>query len=109
MLVVPGTLAPRRRTPDASVDLLGAFLATAGLVLLTFALADGQGAINGWKTPYIPAMLAVGVLLLLSFIAWEWYMERANKQPLMRLSIWRKGRFALLQVVAFTLFGGFLA
>ena len=36
---------------DRRVDWLGAFLVTAGLVLIVFVLSDGEVAPNGWKTP----------------------------------------------------------
>lgn len=35
---------------DRRVDWLGAFLVTAGLVLVIFVLSDGEAASNGWKT-----------------------------------------------------------
>lgn len=108
LFAVPGSVRPHRRTPDARVDWLGALLAVSGFVLFTFALAEGEGAPQGWKTPYIPALLVVGFFLILAFIGWQWQMERRENQPLMRLSIWRKGRFAVLQMIAFSLFGGFV-
>jgi predicted MFS family arabinose efflux permease len=35
---------------DRRVDWLGAFLVTAGLVLIVFVLSDGETSPNGWKT-----------------------------------------------------------
>lgn len=43
----PEVLDPKR---DKRIDYFGAFLSTAGLVLLTFALSSGQTAPNQWKT-----------------------------------------------------------
>ena len=57
---------------DRRVDWLGALLVTAGLVLLTFALGDGETAKpSQWATGYVIALLIVGVLLLGAFVGWE--------------------------------------
>ncbi|KAF7789732.1 hypothetical protein EIP86_000678 [Pleurotus ostreatoroseus] len=99
---------------DKRVDWLGAFLVTAGLTLLLFILSDGSIAPNGWSTSYIIAFIVVGVILLLAFLGWEWYLEKAREDPdraqskwypppLMKLSIWRraKGRMGVMLLVAF--------
>ncbi|GAA5844886.1 hypothetical protein JCM11251_004662 [Rhodosporidiobolus azoricus] len=83
-----------------SVDWVGGFLVTAAVTLLTFALADGEGAPQGWKTPYIPALLAVSILLFAAFWYYERYLERhTTRPPLMLTSIWFRGRFALVQLI----------
>ena len=99
---------------DKRVDWLGAFLVTAGLTLLLFILSDGSIAPNGWSTSYIIAFIVVGVILLLAFLGWAWYLEKAREDPdraqlkwypppLMKLSIWRraKGRMGVMLLVAF--------
>lgn len=104
--LIPGPLLPHRKVKGAAVDVVGAFLATSGLVLFVFALADGEGAAQGWKTPYIPACLVVGALLLAVFFRWESHLEKNGKiPPLMRVSLWKKGKFAVLQSIALCLFG----
>jgi MFS family permease len=112
VFIVPGRLLPRRKesssASDNNIDYIGALLSVSGLVLFAFALADGSGAEKGWRTPYIPTFLAVGALLMAGFLVWEWYVEnRTDKTPLMRLSIWKKGKFAVLQLAGFLLFGAF--
>ncbi|GAA5915309.1 hypothetical protein JCM6882_005185 [Rhodosporidiobolus microsporus] len=83
-----------------TVDWVGGFLVTAAVTLLTFALADGEGAPQGWKTPYIPALLAVSIVLFGVFWFYERYLERhTTRPPLMLTSIWFKGRFALVQLI----------
>lgn len=58
---------------------------------------DSQSAPQGWKTPYIPALLPVSALLLLSFIGWEYRVEKEGKVPaLMPLSIWKKPYLAVI-------------
>ncbi|KAF8658411.1 hypothetical protein AX16_001964 [Volvariella volvacea WC 439] len=98
---------------DRRVDWLGAFLVTAGLVLIVFVLSDGEIAPQGWRTPYIIACLIIGVLLVLLFLAWQWYLERLHNTlggsqsvftppPLMKLSLWTRGhgKFSVIMVIA---------
>lgn len=96
-------------------DWLGAGLSTSGLVLLTFALADAEAAPQGWRTPYIPALLPVSLILIISFLLWERKLERAmiiaqaegrsdTRPPLMPLSIWKAPKFGIIMsVVSFPL------
>jgi hypothetical protein len=108
--IVPGPLLPNRHLKGQAVDVVGAFFAIAGLVLFVFALADGEGASNGWKTPYIPACLVVGIFMIGVFLLWERYIEKKGKQPpLMRISIWGKAKFSVLQIVTMCLFGSITA
>ncbi|KAJ1307526.1 hypothetical protein OPQ81_001624 [Rhizoctonia solani] len=89
---------------DRRVDWIGAVLSTIALVLLTFALAQSSSVNNGWRTPYIPTILVVSILLLGCFVAWEHYLEtRTTYPPLMRLGLWTraKGKFAAIQLVVF--------
>lgn len=63
---------PIRRSRINQVDWLGAFLITVGLILLTFALGDGETAKpNEWKSPYIIVLLIVSVLMIAVFVWWE--------------------------------------
>ncbi|KAG9098272.1 hypothetical protein FS749_004259 [Ceratobasidium sp. UAMH 11750] len=89
---------------DRRVDWIGAAISTTALVLLTFALAQSSSAKDGWRTPYIPVVLVISVLLLGCFVAWEWYIEnRTTRPPLMSLGLWSraKGRFAVIQAIVF--------
>ncbi|QRW17932.1 Serine carboxypeptidase S28 [Rhizoctonia solani] len=89
---------------DRRVDWVGAVLSTTALVLLTFSLAQSSSVKDGWRTPYIPAVLVVSVLLLVCFVSWEYYLEtRTTHPPLMRLGLWTRanGRFAAVQLIVF--------
>lgn len=122
---------------ERSVDWLGAFLITASLVLITFCLGEGPIAKQGWGAPYIIALLVVGVVLLFAFLGWQYFLEHLDDSkgsvseaeavegkwwkrllrrenlppPLMKLSIWKraKGRFAVMQTIAFLEWASFLS
>ncbi|KDQ24021.1 hypothetical protein PLEOSDRAFT_1068013 [Pleurotus ostreatus PC15] len=66
----PSSSAQHRR-----VDWLGAFLVTAGLVLVVFVLSDGEVAPRQWATAYIIALLIIGCLFLGVFMAWQHFLE----------------------------------
>ncbi|KAH9172954.1 efflux transporter [Lactarius sanguifluus] len=98
---------------DKRVDWIGAALITAGLVLIVFVLSDLPTARKGWKNPYIISLFVVGVLLVLLFVAWQYYLERRLENPdlprtrwtappLMKPSMWTRahGRFAVMQTIA---------
>ncbi|KAG1868625.1 hypothetical protein F4604DRAFT_901651 [Suillus subluteus] len=102
------------------VDLMGTSLVTVGLVLIVFVLGQGEIASDGWKPPYIIALLIVGVIMLALFLVWEWKLERIIDEdlskvasmwtppPLMRLLLWTqaKGRMAVILVIALLNFIG---
>lgn len=50
-------------------DTTGSLLGIAGLVLFNFVW--NQGPVVGWRTPYVIALLVVGVLLLVAFFTYE--------------------------------------
>ncbi|CAL1716634.1 unnamed protein product [Somion occarium] len=103
---------------DKRVDWLGAILVTAGLTLVVFVLSDGEVAPRQWSTPYIIALLVVGVVLTTAFFVWQWYLERPSVRetysrwtppPLMKISLWSRGngRFAAMQCIVFFLMCAF--
>ncbi|KAI0345781.1 hypothetical protein BDW22DRAFT_1426436 [Trametopsis cervina] len=99
---------------DRRVDWLGAFLITAGLVFLCFALADGPIAPSEWTTSYILALLILGFVLVVAFLLWQYYLERLHENqddaqawwtppPIMKISVWgrSKGRMTVILWIAF--------
>ncbi|KAF9034485.1 putative efflux transporter [Hymenopellis radicata] len=106
---------------DKRVDWLGAFLITASLTLIIFVLSDGEVAPNRWSTPYIIALLIVGVLLMGLFICWQHFLGRIQSRsdgvssrwtppPIMKLSLWTRGngKFAAMMLIVLFTFASFL-
>ncbi|CAG7849082.1 Uncharacterized MFS-type transporter C1683.03c [Serendipita indica DSM 11827] len=87
---------------DKRVDWIGAFLVTAGLVLLTYGLTDGPS--RGWSSPLVISFLVLSILLIGVFCLWEHYLiTRCSFPPLMPLDIWTRdhGRFSAMQLTGF--------
>ncbi|SCV74067.1 BQ2448_6499 [Microbotryum intermedium] len=67
-------------SPDMSqnrrLDWIGTLLSFAGFVLLTFALADASSEPLGWKTPWLPPLIPISILLLIAFFYWEVRLQR---------------------------------
>jgi hypothetical protein len=47
---------------------------------------------KGWRTPYVLAMLILGIALIACFIVWEAYC----KHPMMPLRVWKDKNFSLV-------------
>lgn len=71
------------------LDYVGAFLATAGLVLLIFAFTSSE---YGWSSATILAPLLISFACLGLFV----FVEHKIDNPLMPLSIWKARNFASL-------------
>ncbi len=92
--------SPEVAEPRASaVDWLGAFLFTAGALLLLLSLSEGVS--DGWNKPFVIVLLIVSVLLLIAFVLWEHRLEKLNKEPLLPVSIFNNGRFSCAMAVVF--------
>lgn len=92
-----------RRAPLANFDLLGALLATAGMLLLVFSLVEAPAP--GWGTVRTIGGLAVAVALLAAFVV----NERRRPNPLLPLSIFRVRGLAVADVTQLIAFAGFLS
>ena len=88
---------------DKRIDWLGAFLVTAGLIFVIFALGQGKTASQGWATPCksskfdsrsnlemfsgligisdIIALLVLGVITIVLFLYWQNYLEKIHDNP----------------------------
>lgn len=84
-LVLAPIFLPETRpsTEHRQIDVLGAFLVTAGLVALVSLLAEGNTL--GWISGEELLFFILCVLLLLGFVL----VERRSREPLVRLGIFR--------------------
>ncbi|MFI0432854.1 MAG: MFS transporter [Candidatus Nanopelagicales bacterium] len=96
---------PGRRTDaplGSQLDLLGAFLTTAGLALLVAPLTEAERL----GTPLTVALTALGAAFLVGF----WVLERRRQAtgqpaPMMPPSLWRIRSFTVANVVTFVVYG----
>ncbi|KIK54808.1 hypothetical protein GYMLUDRAFT_48358 [Collybiopsis luxurians FD-317 M1] len=87
------------------LDWGGAFLSTAGIALLSYALADVPSAPHGWLSPQILAPLFLSILLLLAFWAYETYRESRSLSVLMPPSLWSNTSARMGAITSMVFFG----
>ncbi|KAK0199427.1 putative efflux transporter [Desarmillaria ectypa] len=100
---------PPSTETDRRIDWIGLVLVSAGLLLVVFVLSQGEIAPEQWKTPYIIALLLVGIGLIVAFFFWQRYLEDKHNTkssqwcspPLMRSSLWTRagGRVAATFII----------
>jgi hypothetical protein len=80
-----------------AIDWVGGTILTVALFILLFALTEGN--VVGWTKAYIPTIIAVAILLLGCFFAWQLYLEkRTVRRPLIKLSLFKNTRVAAAMV-----------
>jgi MFS family permease len=84
-------------------DLLGAFSATASLLLLVYSVVEAPS--RGWASPTTIGLLALSVGLMVTFLL----VERRHSHPLLRLGILRSPALRHANVAAFAMFGSYAA
>ncbi len=102
-LVLGQLFVPTSRDPSAPpVDVVGALLSIAGLVVLVWAIIEGPG---GWTDPEILGAFALSAVLLGIFVVWE----RRTRFPMLDISFFRNPRFsaasAAVMLTFFAMFG----
>ncbi|CAN9172535.1 unnamed protein product [Alternaria alternata] len=89
-----------------TVDWLGGSLITIGLVMLVFALSEGN--VVGWRTPWVPVLIVVALIIIIAFGFWQHYLEtKTAKRPLMKMSIFKNGKFTAANVLMALFFSSF--
>ncbi|KAI9061391.1 MFS general substrate transporter, partial [Trametes sanguinea] len=88
VITIPSDAHHKRYTKG--IDWVGAALSVGGVGLLTFVLSESTTVSRGWKTPWVPALLVVSLLILVAFVVWEWYRERHDMSVIMPVSLWTK-------------------
>ncbi|HSK97449.1 MAG TPA: MFS transporter, partial [Euzebyales bacterium] len=103
-LAAGAALVPESRDPQATpLDLLGAVLSIAGLVVLVYGLIEAPA--YGWTDPVVLGSFGSAAVLLTVFVWWE----LRSPHPMLRMSFFRNPRFSAASVsimlVFFAMFG----
>jgi EmrB/QacA subfamily drug resistance transporter len=93
----------RRRARPGTLDVPGAVLVTAGMLLLVYALVKAPDA--GWSNRHTIGELGTAAVLLVAFIV----VERRTRQPLFPFSILRIKGLAAADATQLIAFAGFLS
>jgi Na+/melibiose symporter-like transporter len=104
--VIP--LPPLQEEPSMrnKVDWIGGTLITVGLIILLFALSEGN--VVGWDTPWVPTLIVVAFIIIAAFGFWQHHLEtKTQKRPLMKLSIFKNRKFAWANVLMALFFSSF--
>ncbi|KAH4803082.1 hypothetical protein HBH61_178960 [Parastagonospora nodorum] len=104
--VIP--LPPAQAEPSMrnTVDWVGGTLITVGLIILLFALSEGNDV--GWSTPWVPTLIVVSLLIVVVFGVWQHYLEtKTEKRPLMKTSIFKNRNFLWANVIMALFFASF--
>ncbi|ODV88285.1 hypothetical protein CANARDRAFT_193443 [[Candida] arabinofermentans NRRL YB-2248] len=87
-----------------SLDYGGAFLSLAGVLLMCFSLTQADATEDKWHTPYIIALLVVGIVLMVGFVFYEIYVPA---EPLIPMKIFKNKEFSICCAVIFMSWLGF--
>ena len=103
-LILGHFFVPESKDPNAPrLDLPGALLSIVGLGAFLFGIIEGPDA--GWSSPQVLASFLVGLVGLISFVAWE----QRTDHPMLDMSFFRNPRFSAANTAVtltfFALFG----
>ncbi|KAI5224577.1 drug resistance protein [Aureobasidium subglaciale] len=109
-IVIPQPPPRPRSELKNAVDWIGAFLVTVGVLILFFALT--QGNVVGWRKPYILVLMVLSIACIVIFVFWQLYLEkRTGRQPLIKVSLFKRLRVSaamLAMTVFFSAFNNYL-
>ncbi|KAF2995154.1 hypothetical protein E8E14_000425 [Neopestalotiopsis sp. 37M] len=88
-----------------SVDYFGGFLISTSLALLQIGLS--QGNVDGWANPHVPGLVGAAVIIGYVFVVLQLRMERNDRSPLVRLTMFKNSGFSAAFVVVACFFGSF--
>jgi EmrB/QacA subfamily drug resistance transporter len=99
-------LKESRAEGDRHFDLPGAVVATGGLALLVYGFTEAS--LHGWTAPLTVGLLAVAIVLLAGFVAWE--LRAANPMLPLRIVLDRNrgGSYLAFFLAPLGMFGVFL-
>ncbi|KAK4888454.1 hypothetical protein LTR28_002943, partial [Elasticomyces elasticus] len=91
---------------SSKIDWIGGTLITISLLALMFALTEGN--VVGWKTPWVPVLIVISILLIAVFVIWQLYLEkRTTRSPLMKVTIFKNLKVSAANVVMLLFFASF--
>ncbi|CCX35448.1 Putative uncharacterized protein [Taphrina deformans PYCC 5710] len=93
------------RAYKAKMDFWGLTVITSGLILIVYALIDSSRVTDGWRTPHIPTLFSIGVVLLVAGFWGEHSPRLTHDNPLLPPSIWRASSFTGLLISLLFSFG----
>jgi MFS family permease len=99
---------PRTEPMDLknSVDWAGGATVTVAILVLLFALTEGN--VVGWATPWIPVLIILSFLLLAVFVLWQMHLEKnTTRRPLMKISMFKDPKISAAMVAMLTFFSAF--
>lgn len=97
--IVPADEPRVKGEARGTVDWIGAALIVAGLAMLIVSLATSSR--KGWTSPNVLGPFIVSLIVLIGFVGWEVYLERRQGyDPLVKLSIFKRGCFGAVECIA---------
>ncbi|KAF2121300.1 major facilitator superfamily domain-containing protein [Lophiotrema nucula] len=106
VFTVPNDTTAKARWNEETVkrlDLPGTSMTILGVGMFCAALSLGGDAPQGWKTPYVLALLILGVAFIIAFVIWEMKYPYA----MIDMKIWKDRDFSLLLTIMCFGFIGF--
>jgi len=106
LIMVPLAWARLTETygPNRSFDLPGLALVSAGLFGIVFGLVRGNE--HGWTSLGVAGPLAVGGLLVASFVAWELLTSRRGGEPMIPMEFFARREFSAANIVSLLMYFG---
>ncbi|WWD15702.1 hypothetical protein CI109_100124 [Kwoniella shandongensis] len=96
---------PKVHVTNRRVDWIGAAIITSGLALFCFSITQSGLVENGWKEPYIPAVFAISIVMIVGFGFWEHFAAtRTSIPPLVHLGVFRRHEWKVTSVLALSFF-----
>ncbi|QPG76067.1 hypothetical protein FOA43_003453 [Brettanomyces nanus] len=79
------------------LDYGGSFISLTAFTLICFSLTQVDAATDGWGTPYIIALLVVGIALIPVFVLYEMHIP---SQPIMPMALFKSWNFDLCMIIS---------
>ncbi|KZT18240.1 MFS general substrate transporter [Neolentinus lepideus HHB14362 ss-1] len=105
MLLAFASVPAEGQRYDRALDLPGASLCVTSLLLLTFSLSHSQNV--GWQVPYIPVLFVLSLILLATFIYWEYISEKRGNSVLLNVRMFKDKKLCAFFTLMFSMWWNF--